>query len=71
MHISSNQSEKKMIEGDSLYVKNVTMNDNQSIVFGACVIVNVNLIEKTCFCSEYNWIKILCAHKKIVFVIEA
>ncbi|KAH0682497.1 hypothetical protein KY290_021066 [Solanum tuberosum] len=53
---------KEMIEGDSLYVENVTGDDNQFTVFGAGVTAHVDLREKSCSCREYDLIKIPCAH---------
>ncbi|KAH0681178.1 hypothetical protein KY284_022263 [Solanum tuberosum] len=53
---------KEMIEGDSLYVENVTGDDNQFTVFGAGVTAHVDLREKSCSCIEYDLIKIHCAH---------
>ncbi|XP_049405284.1 uncharacterized protein LOC125868756 [Solanum stenotomum] len=49
---------KKMIEGASLYVENVTGDDNQFIVFGAGVTAYVNLLEKSCSRREYDLIRI-------------
>ncbi|KAH0635609.1 hypothetical protein KY290_036022 [Solanum tuberosum] len=51
-----------MIEGASLYVENVTGDDNQFTVFGAGVTAYVDLLEKSCSCREYDLIKIPCAH---------
>ncbi|XP_049414647.1 uncharacterized protein LOC125877380 [Solanum stenotomum] len=53
---------KKMIEGDSLYMENVTGDGNQFTVFGAGVTSYVDLLEKSCSCREYDLIKIPCAH---------
>ncbi|KAH0743264.1 hypothetical protein KY290_031257 [Solanum tuberosum] len=53
---------KKMIEGDSVYVENVTGDGNQFTVFGAGVTAYVDLLEKSCSCREYDLIKIPCAH---------
>ncbi|XP_015170698.1 uncharacterized protein [Solanum tuberosum] len=53
---------KKMIEGDSLYVENVIGDDNQFTVFGAGATDYVDLLEKSCSCREYYFIKIPCAH---------
>ncbi|XP_015168084.1 uncharacterized protein [Solanum tuberosum] len=53
---------KKMIEGDSLYVENITRDGNQFTVFGAGVTAYVDLLEKSCSCREYDLIKIPCAH---------
>ncbi|KAH0704838.1 hypothetical protein KY285_019116 [Solanum tuberosum] len=53
---------KKMIEGDSLCVENVTGDDNQFTVFGVGVTAYVDLLEKSCSCREYDLIKIPCAH---------
>ncbi|KAH0672666.1 hypothetical protein KY284_023753 [Solanum tuberosum] len=53
---------KKMIDGDSLYVENVTGDDNQFTIFGAGVTAYVDLLEKSCSCKEYDLIKIPCAH---------
>ncbi|KAH0633635.1 hypothetical protein KY284_036421 [Solanum tuberosum] len=53
---------KKMIQGDSLYGENVIGNGNQFTVFGAGVTANVNLLEKSCSCRQYDLIKIPCAH---------
>ncbi|KAH0633196.1 hypothetical protein KY284_035982 [Solanum tuberosum] len=55
-----------MIEGDSLYVENVTSDDNQFIVFSAGVTAYVDLLEKSCSCREYDLIKIPCAHAMAV-----
>ncbi|KAG5605768.1 hypothetical protein H5410_027260 [Solanum commersonii] len=55
-----------MIEGDSLYTKNVTWDDNQFTVFGASATFSVNLLENSCSCREYDLIKILCVHTKDV-----
>ncbi|KAH0672641.1 hypothetical protein KY284_023728 [Solanum tuberosum] len=55
-----------MIEGDSLYAKNVTEDDNQFTVFGESVTFSVNLLENSCSCREYDLIKILCVHTKDV-----
>ncbi|XP_049378138.1 uncharacterized protein LOC125842901 [Solanum stenotomum] len=57
---------KKIIEGDSLYVENIIGDDNQFIVFGAGVTAYVDLLEKSCSCREYDFIKILCAHAMTV-----
>ncbi|KAG5579875.1 hypothetical protein H5410_050502 [Solanum commersonii] len=51
-----------MIEGDSLYVENITGDDNQFTVFDASSTFSVNLLEKSCSCREYDLVKILCAH---------
>ncbi|KAH0679467.1 hypothetical protein KY284_020552 [Solanum tuberosum] len=51
-----------MIEGDSLYVKNIIGDDNQFTVFGAGVTAYVDLLKKSCSCREYDLIKIPCAH---------
>ncbi|KAG5586870.1 hypothetical protein H5410_047304 [Solanum commersonii] len=53
---------KKMIEGDFLYRDNVIGDGNQFTVFGAGVTTNVNLLEKSCSCRQYDLIKIPCAH---------
>ncbi|KAH0723904.1 hypothetical protein KY289_006948 [Solanum tuberosum] len=53
---------KKMIEGESLYVENVTRDGNQFTVFSAGVTTYVDLLEKSCLCREYDLIKIPCAH---------
>ncbi|XP_049373974.1 uncharacterized protein LOC125839022 [Solanum verrucosum] len=53
---------KKMIEGDSLYVENITGDDNQFTVFGVGSTSSVNLLEKLCSCREYDLVKIPCAH---------
>ncbi|KAH0674468.1 hypothetical protein KY284_025555 [Solanum tuberosum] len=53
---------KKVIEGASLYVENVTGDNNQFIVFGAGVTTYVNLLEKSCSRRKYDLIKIPCAH---------
>ncbi|KAH0674493.1 hypothetical protein KY284_025580 [Solanum tuberosum] len=53
---------KKMIEGDSLYVENVTGDDNQFTVFGVGVTAYVDLLEKSCSCREYDVVKIPSAH---------
>ncbi|XP_049352797.1 uncharacterized protein LOC125817302 [Solanum verrucosum] len=53
---------KKMIEGDSLYVENVTRDDNQFTMLGVGVTAYVDLLEKSCSCREYDLIKIPCAH---------
>ncbi|KAH0720136.1 hypothetical protein KY284_005166 [Solanum tuberosum] len=57
---------KKMIEGDSLYVENVTGDDNQSTVFDAGFSTYVDLLKKSCSCKEYELIKISCAHAMTV-----
>ncbi|KAG5617333.1 hypothetical protein H5410_017157 [Solanum commersonii] len=57
---------KKMIEGDSLYVENVTGDDNQFIVSGVSVTAYVNLLEKSCSFRKYDLIKIPCAHAMAV-----
>nr|AAP45161.2 Transposase-related protein, putative [Solanum bulbocastanum] len=49
---------KKMIEGDSLYVRNVTGDENQFTVFGVGVTAYVDLLEKSCSCRKYDLIKI-------------
>ncbi|KAG5581507.1 hypothetical protein H5410_052134 [Solanum commersonii] len=51
-----------MIEGDSLYVENITVDGNQLTVFGAGSTSTVNLLEKSCSCREYHLVKIPCAH---------
>ncbi|XP_049403704.1 uncharacterized protein LOC125867305 [Solanum stenotomum] len=56
----------KMIEGDSLYVENVIGDDNQFTMFGAGVTAYVDLLEKSCSCTEYDLIKIPCAHAMTV-----
>ncbi|KAH0761481.1 hypothetical protein KY290_017554 [Solanum tuberosum] len=53
---------KKMIEGDSLYVENITGDENQFTVSGAGSTSTVNLLKKSRFCREYNLVKIPCAH---------
>ncbi|KAG5605891.1 hypothetical protein H5410_027383 [Solanum commersonii] len=53
---------KKMIEGDSLYVENVTKDGNQFTMFGEGVTAYVDLLKKSCSCREYDLIKIPCAH---------
>ncbi|KAH0696298.1 hypothetical protein KY290_013658 [Solanum tuberosum] len=51
-----------MIEGDSLYVENITGDGNQFTVFGAGSTSTVNLLEKSFSCREYDLVKIPCAH---------
>ncbi|XP_055821994.1 uncharacterized protein LOC129890471 [Solanum dulcamara] len=53
---------EKMIEGDFLYVENITGNDNQFPMFGAGSTAKVNLLEKTCSCRKYDLVKISCTH---------
>ncbi|KAH0642200.1 hypothetical protein KY289_033174 [Solanum tuberosum] len=52
----------KKIDGDFLYVENVTGDDNQFTVFNAGVTANANLLEKSCSWREYDLIKIPCTH---------
>ncbi|XP_049394575.1 uncharacterized protein LOC125858825 [Solanum stenotomum] len=51
-----------MIEGDSLYVENITGDGNQFTVFGAGSTSTVNLLKKSRSCREYDLFKIPCAH---------
>ncbi|XP_049372792.1 uncharacterized protein LOC125837758 [Solanum verrucosum] len=51
-----------MIQGNSLYVENVTGDDNQFTMFGVGVTAYVDLLEKSCSCREYDLIKRPCAH---------
>uniref|UniRef100_M1DDE2 Mutator-like transposase n=1 Tax=Solanum tuberosum TaxID=4113 RepID=M1DDE2_SOLTU len=53
---------KKMIEGNSLYVENITGDENQFTVSGAGSTSTVNLLKKSCSCREYDLVKIPCAH---------
>ncbi|XP_055800526.1 uncharacterized protein LOC129869991 [Solanum dulcamara] len=53
---------ENMIKGESLYVKSVIGDDNQFIMFGIGSTANVNLLVKSCFCREYNLVKIPYAH---------
>ncbi|KAK6777986.1 hypothetical protein RDI58_024704 [Solanum bulbocastanum] len=53
---------KKMIEGYSLYVENITVDGNQFTVFSAGSTSTVNLLEKLCSCREYDLVKIPCTH---------
>ncbi|KAH0642077.1 hypothetical protein KY289_033051 [Solanum tuberosum] len=57
---------KKMIEGNSLYVENVTGDGNQFTLFSARVTAYVDLLEKSCSCREYDLIKITCTHAMVV-----
>ncbi|XP_049382778.1 uncharacterized protein LOC125847128 [Solanum stenotomum] len=57
---------KKMIEGDSLYVENITGGDNQFTVFDAGVTAYMDLLEKSCACREYDLIKIPCTYAMTV-----
>ncbi|KAG5613706.1 hypothetical protein H5410_013530 [Solanum commersonii] len=67
MAAAEKSQEKNMIEGDSLYVENVIGDDNQFIMFVVSVTINVNLLEKSCSCREYDLIKIPCAHAMASF----
>ena len=53
-------AKKKIIEGEFLYVENITGEDNEFIVSGAGVTAYVDLLEKSCSCREYGLIKIPC-----------
>ncbi|KAH0762199.1 hypothetical protein KY290_018272 [Solanum tuberosum] len=53
---------RKMIEGHSLYMENVTGDGNQFTVFGAGVTAYVDQLEKSCSFRKYDFIKIPCAH---------
>uniref|UniRef100_M1DEV8 Mutator-like transposase n=1 Tax=Solanum tuberosum TaxID=4113 RepID=M1DEV8_SOLTU len=46
---------KKMIEGDSLYVENITRDENQFTVFGASSTSTVNLLESHVLVGNMTW----------------
>ncbi|XP_049410509.1 uncharacterized protein LOC125873671 [Solanum stenotomum] len=56
---------KKMIEGDSLYVENITGDGNHFTVFGAGSTSAVNLLEKSCSCRKYDLVKIPYTHAMV------
>ncbi|XP_060182042.1 uncharacterized protein LOC132611665 [Lycium barbarum] len=53
---------EKMTQGDSLFVSNINGDANEFTVIGSGRTAKVNLLNKTCFCREYDLVKLPCAH---------
>lgn len=53
---------EKMIEEISQLVNNINGDENEFTIISSGPTTKVHLSVRTCTCSEYEWVKVLCTH---------